>query len=121
VAVIRTTLVALKQGKNVKYIGLDLYKRGESEKITEIDVLTEDEMVEVKTGDYSLETKLSGRDMNQFTNLKRFFEQKIVVVDENGKLINAPRKFVYQFTKPISKELDSWLKQKGVTEVRSPR
>ena len=119
--VIRTVLVALRQGKNVKYIGLDLYKRGESEAFTEIDILTEEEMVEVKTGDYKLETKLSGRDMNQFTNLKRFFEKKIVAVDDNGKLLSPPRKFVYQFTKPISQELDSWLKQKGVTEVRSPR
>jgi hypothetical protein len=116
-AVIRTALVT----PDVKYIGLEVYKRGESAALTEIDVLTVDEMIEVKTGDYSKESKLSGRDMNQFTNVKRFFEGKITVVDVSGIVIKPPSKWVYQFTKPISTDLYNWLKSKGVTEVRTAR
>jgi hypothetical protein len=119
IAVIRTVLTLLTQGKNVRYIGLELYKK--TEKITEIDVLTPAEMIEVKTGDYSKETKLSGRDMNQFTNHKRFFEGKIVAVDVTGTVINPPAKWVYQFTQAISKDLYDWLKSKGVSEVRTAK
>jgi hypothetical protein len=118
-AVIRTVLAAIAQGKSVQYIGLELFRRGESAALTEIDVLTADEMIEIKSGDYSRERKLSGRDMNQFTNMKRFFERKIAVVDAAGNTINPPSKWVYQFTNPISRDLYVWLKDKGVSEVRT--
>lgn len=116
-AVIKTVLVT----PNVSYVGLEVYKQGQSAALTEIDIFTPDEIVEVKTGDYSKESKLSGRDMNQFTNVKRFFEAKIVVVDAMGKIIKPPSKWVYQFTKPISSDLYDWLKSKGVTEVRTAK
>jgi hypothetical protein len=118
-AVCRTVLALVRQGTPVTYIGLEVFKRGQTEALTEIDILTPDEMIEVKAGDYSRETKLSGRDMNQFTNMKRFFEAKYMVVDGAGRVIPPPRRFVYQFTKPISPELYRWLKTKGVTEVRT--
>jgi uncharacterized membrane protein len=123
-AAVRTVLAAIAQSKNVKYIGKEIYKSGEAEALSEIDILTDEEMIEVKTGDYSKETKLSGRDMNQFTTLKRFFEGKIAAVDVKGAtapIIQPPKKWVYQFTNPISKELYAWLKSKGVTEVRTAK
>ena len=75
-AVIRTLLAATNQVKNIRYIGQELYKTGKITAFTESDMLTGYEMNEVKTSDYSKETKLSGRDMYQFTNHKRFFEVK---------------------------------------------
>jgi hypothetical protein len=119
-AVIRTAFSLITQGKNVRYIGLEVYKRGESKTLTEIDILTENEMIEVKTGNYLRERKLSGRDMDQFTDQKRFFERKTVVVDVTGTVILPPARFVYQFTQPISPDLRTWLLGKGVTEVRAP-
>jgi uncharacterized protein YicC (UPF0701 family) len=122
IAVAKTVLSTLSTGKLVTHIGLDIFKKnpksGAIAPLSEIDVLTIDEMIEVKTGDYSKETKLSDRDMDQFANHKRLFEGKLTVVDKSGKEIAYPKKWVYQFTKPISKELYEWLKDKGVTEVR---
>nr|WP_277875247.1 DUF4157 domain-containing protein [Alkalinema sp. FACHB-956] len=118
-AVIKAVLDTVAQGLKVQYIGLELYKRGETEALTEIDILTGNEMIEVKTGDYSKERKLSGRDQNQFTNLKRFFDKKVVVIDVYGRVIKPPTKFVYQFTLPISKDLKKWLTEKGVSDVRA--
>jgi hypothetical protein len=122
IAVIRTVLAAIDQGKNIRYIGWELYKIGEIEALREIDVLTNDEIIEVKTGDYSEARKLSDRDFKQFTEVKRFFERKISVVDVKGgtvQIVAPPSKWIYQFTKPISPKLYSWLKAKGVTEVRT--
>jgi hypothetical protein len=119
VAVCRTVLERIARGVTVHYIGLEVFKRGQAEPLTEIDILTADEMIEVKTGNYISETKLSGRDMTQFTSLKRFFQAKYTVVDAAGNVISPPKRWVYQFTRPISSDLYTWLKDKGVTEVRT--
>jgi hypothetical protein len=123
--VIRTVLALIAQGNNIAYIGQDLWAKGDVERYTEIDILTSDEMIEVKTGDYSKERKLpGGRDMTQFTNHKRFFEGKVKLFDTKGgigNIIKPPKRWIYQFTKPISPELYAWLKEKGVTEVRTAR
>jgi hypothetical protein len=107
-AVIRTVLAATNQVKNIRYIGQELYKTGKITAFTESDMLTGYEMNEVKTSDYSKETKLSGRDMYQFTNHNRFFEGKITAFDTKGgvgSIILPPQKWVCQFTKAISSEL----------------
>jgi hypothetical protein len=114
-------LTLIARGVTVQYIGLEVFKKGQADALSEIDVLTADEMIEVKTGDYIAESKLSGRDMDQFTSMKRFFQSKYTVVDGAGKVISPPKRWVYQFTKPISADLYAWLKDKGVTEVRTAR
>ena len=119
IAVCRTVLVLLGRGANVRYIGLDIKKSGTLKKLTEIDILTNEEMIEIKTGDYSGKDRLSGRDKDQFVNLRNFFESKITVVDMAGVGIGPPARFVYQFTQPIHADLYRWLKDNRVTEVRT--
>jgi hypothetical protein len=119
VAVCRKILAILRQGVQVLYVGLEVFKPPKTKAFTEIDIITPTEMIEVKTGDYSREWKLSGRDMKQFAKQLSFFEGTARLVDDNGVRVNPPARFVYQFTKPISSHLYEWLKEKGVTEVRT--
>ena len=87
--------------------------------LTELDVFTQEEMIEVKGGEFLNEKKLSKRSMNQFTNQKRIFEGKTKLYLD-GKEIPPPKKWIYQFkAKEIDSRLKDWLLKKGVTEVRT--
>ncbi len=126
----KTALDAIKRGQNVIFFGGSVSKStgnihfGTTEGIqmlTEIDVFTQEEMIEVKGGDYLDKKKLSDRDMTQFTNQKRIFEGKILLY-LNGNKIPPPKKWIYQFkAKEIDPRLKNWLLAKGVTEVRTGR
>jgi hypothetical protein len=84
--------------------------------LTEIDVETESSVIQVKGGDYRRKNKLSDRDLRQLIETKRYNEQMRVGPDGKTKL--PPKRVVYHFTEPINPELESWLKSKGVDEVR---
>lgn len=120
-AEVRTALDALESGQlNVK-IGTHIFASiGASGNLTEIDVLTQDEMIEVKSGGkYNDAKKLSGRDYDQFLIFRDIFNGKRKVFDSHGNLIVPPKKWVYQFRMPnIDPKLKKWLLDKGVTEVR---
>ncbi|NIF06633.1 hypothetical protein F3J23_14380 [Chryseobacterium sp. Tr-659] len=120
-AEVRTALDALKSGQlNVK-IGVDIFATiGAPGNLTEIDVLTQDEMIEVKSGDnFDNAKKLSGKAYDQFLIFRDVFYGKRKVFDIHGNLIVPPKKWIYQFRMPhIDPRLKKWLLDKGVTEVR---
>jgi hypothetical protein len=119
VAMCRTVLELLRRGTNVSYIGLEIFKQREHKALTEIDILTPDEMIEVKSGaKYINQDRLTGDDKEQFMNLRNFFESKITVVDRARVVIRPPARFIYQFMNPIHPDLYRWLKDNRVTEVR---
>jgi len=118
VAPLRTALQLLRSGTSLLYIGLEVRRRGAVEATTEIDLLTANEMIEVKTADYGAEEKLSGRDMRQFSRTRMIFKGTLKVVDNAGNEFRPPPRWVYQFTKPISAELYRWLRARDVTEIR---
>ena len=116
--------IALAQranGATVLAIGMELMRfegKGKARvlgttKLTEIDVETADEIIQVKGGDYSAKTKLEKGDMRQMTETKRYNEQMRIGPD-GTKL--PPKRVVFQFTQtPVNPELIEWLESKGVT------
>lgn len=126
VAEARTVIDAVNnQKKKIVHFGKEIFVAvGSEEKLkTELDVLTDDEMIEVKSGDYTDAKKLSGRDFDQFLKLQYFYTgKKKFVYKDNGKFISItpPKKWIYQFTKKsIDVRLKDWLLKQGVTEVRT--
>ncbi len=112
--------VALAQkmkGANIEAIGKEIPRRRASKgTLTEIDVENDAEIIQVKGGDYSQTKKLSGQDMRQLIETKRYNEQLRRNNTTGEKL--PPKKVVYQFHKGlVSYELEEWLESKGV-EVR---
>lgn len=120
-AEVRTVLDALQSGQlNIK-IGTHIFATiGTLGNLTEIDVLTQDEMIEVKSGGgYNDAKKLSGRDFDQFLIFRDIFNGKRKVFDRHGNLLVPPKKWIHQFREPnIDPKLKKWLLDKGVTEVR---
>jgi hypothetical protein len=82
----RTALDALKSGQENIVLERQIFN-AKSKLIGELDVLTDGEMIEVKSGDYSDEgiSKLSGRDMTQFTRNIGFFKGTMKFFDERSK------------------------------------
>jgi hypothetical protein len=115
---IRTALQLLGSGVAIAYFGLEVRNARTLKTVTEIDVLTADAMIEVKTADYSAVDKLSGDDMTQFARLRQIFKGTLRVLDPAGAPFVPPRRWVYQFTRPISPTLYRWLRDRDVTEVR---
>jgi hypothetical protein len=120
-AEVRTALDAVNRGQlNVK-IGTDIFASiGANGKLTEIDIITNDEMIEVKSGSsYNKAKKLSGSDFDQFLIFRDIFKGKRKVVDSKGNSISVPKKWVYQFRiNNVDSQLIKWLLEKDVTEVR---
>jgi hypothetical protein len=121
----RTAIDALNnRSQTIVHFGLEIFVAAKNDMKTEIDVITPDEMIEVKSGDYTDQKKLSGRDFDQFTKQKEFFQSKkpFVYKDAGGNIqsIKAPSKWIYQFTQPsVSLQLKNWLTERLVTEVRT--
>ncbi|OVE55795.1 hypothetical protein B0E34_16400 [Chryseobacterium mucoviscidosis] len=120
-AEVRTALDALDSGRLSVSIGVDVFlDKGGLIKFTEIDVLTEEEMIEVKNKTiFSDAKKLSGDAYDQWLKLRDIFNDKRTVYDKNGNVIIPPKKWVYQVTiDNIDPRLKKWLLSKGMTEVR---
>ncbi|NJM22690.1 MAG: hypothetical protein HC907_30280, partial [Richelia sp. SM1_7_0] len=124
----KTALDAINRRQDVVFFGGSVEKSSGNihfgtkegiEMLTELDVFTQEEMIEVKGGNYLDKRKLSDRDFRQFTNQKKIFEGKVKIY-LNGNEITPPKKWIYQFTaKEIDERLKDWLLEKGVTEVRT--
>ena len=120
-AEVRTTLDALDSGQLSVSLGVEVFlDRGGLNRFTEIDVLTEEEMIEVKNkAIFSDSKKLSGDPFEQFLKLRDIFNGKRTVYDKNGNIFIPPKKWIYQV--PINNtdpRLKKWLLDKGITEVR---
>lgn len=120
-AEVRTVLDALDSGRLSVSMGIEVFldKRG-LEAFTEIDVLTEEEMIEVKNkAIFSDAKKLSGDAFDQFLKLRDIFNGKRTVYDKNGNIFIPPKKWIYQVAiNNIDPRLKKWLLSKGITEVR---
>jgi hypothetical protein len=120
----KEALVALqqqRQGRTIESLGKEIPRSGKKvhEDATEIDVETADEIIQVKSGDYTKAKKLSGDDLAQFTKTKRYRDQrangKHKFYDDTGNELPAlDKQVVYHFANPISDELRNWLIKKGV-------
>lgn len=126
----RTVLDALARGEKVILTGGHILKSTNTvvfenlageEKITEIDVLTSSEMIEVKGGKkYKKAATLKNKENDQLKNLLDIKNGVIEIYDESGSKIDIPRKLVYQFAIPeIDMRLKNWLIRRGVDEVRT--
>jgi hypothetical protein len=119
----KEALVALeqhRQGKTIESLGKEIPRPGKNshQAETEIDVETTDEIIQIKAGDYSTAKKLSGNDMDQFTNTKRYRDKrasnKHKFYDSSGnELPTLDKKVVFHFANPISDDLKNWLIKKG--------
>jgi hypothetical protein len=57
--------------------------------------------------------------MTQFTRNIGFFKGTMKFFDEKGVRVMPPPKYIYQFRgHKVSSQLVSWLKSKGVSEIR---
>jgi hypothetical protein len=109
-----------RSGEKVERISRRVYRKGSIKEKTEIDIETTQEIIQVKSGDYSKSKKLSDDDLKQMTETKRYRDQRA-----NGKHeffdegTNAPlpaehKEVVFHFTGPVSNELKIWLDKKGI-------
>jgi hypothetical protein len=113
---LKVGLDALARGEKVIEFSKDIPKVNGKGILTEIDVLTENEIIEVKTSEkYKLQEKLSGDDMTQFARLMALSKGTIKPIDENGNPIKLPSILAYHFTtERISDKLHTWLTSRGV-------
>jgi hypothetical protein len=121
----KEALVALqqqRQGKAIEGVGKKLPRSGKKsgkQEMTEIDVETTDEIIQVKAGNYSESKKLARDDLTQFNNTKIYRDQrasnKHKFYDDNGnELPPLDKNIVYHFANPISDKLRNWLTERGV-------
>lgn len=110
----KAALDAMRRGQPVEYIGRTVPRRSGKGTLTEVDVETVDEIIQVKGGDYSKATKLSGDDLTQFNNT-RIYNEQMRVGPDGVKL--PPKKLVYYFTHQPNEALVKWCEGKGI-EVR---
>lgn len=123
VAEVRIALDAIAKGEKVIELSKDIPKVNGKGILTEIDVLTENEIIEVKTSEkYNSQDKLSGDDMTQFARLLQLAKGTIKPIDEKGNEIKLPGKLVYHFTaESISENLRKWLTDRSVIVRTGPR
>ena len=112
----RVALDALARGECVFEISRDVFRTGKTVKglLTEIDVETENEIIQVKGGArYASASKLpGGDDMRQLTETKRYNEQHRF--DAAGNKL-PPKTVVWHFTHPpVHPDLIRWLEARQV-------
>ena len=120
-AEVRTAIDALNRGQENIVLEKEIFN-SKNQLIGSLDVFNDNEMIEVKSGDYSDKSisKLSGRDFTQFSRNIGFFKGTMKFFDSKGNRILPPKKIIYQFrSKNVSVNLVNWLKSKGVTEVKT--
>jgi len=117
----RIALDAIKRGEPIEAIGKPIPRKDESQgELTEIDVETENEIIQVKGGNYSNKKKLKDQDLRQMTETKRYRDRranpKWHYFDPQGnELPTRSKKVVFHFANPpVHPELIDWLKKKKV-------
>lgn len=110
----KAALDSIGRGETVEYVGRKVPRKSGKGMLTEIDVETATEIIQVKGGDYSKATKLSGDDLTQFNNT-RIYNEQMRLGPDGAKL--PPKKVVYYFTRQPSDALVKWCEGKGI-EVR---
>ena len=119
----RTAFGMLDDKRGPIKIGAKLFSPASFEKTrTEIDILNESEMIEVKTSEKYGDPKtksLESDHKTQFARLAQIFKGTLKLVHEDGTPFEPPKKFIYQFSvKKVSPKVKEWLLSRGVTEVR---
>jgi hypothetical protein len=113
----RVALDAINRGKPIIYVGREIPKTKGKGTLTEVDVETDTEFIEVKGADYTDAKKLQGGDeLTQFTRLKDYNEKWRYNPDGTRM---PPKQLVYHFThpNPPGPKLVKWLQERNV-EVR---
>jgi hypothetical protein len=120
----RVVLDAHSRGLTNLVAGADVRTTGNVR--TEADVVSDQEFIEVKNGDYNNAKKLSGRDLTQFNAFRRHLKQQtqgseLFFVDANGNTagevpVSSKWTYIFNSTKQNA-ELETWLKARGVDEV----
>ncbi len=117
----RVALEALQRDEVIEHLDKPLAQAGDApQELTEIDVETLREMIQVKGGDYSKAKKLSDQDMRQMTATLRYRDRranpKHPRTDPDGTVLPTREKeVVFWFATPnVNPELIKWLSNKGV-------
>lgn len=117
----RITLDAIQRGEPIEAIGKPIPRTGkQAGDLTEIDVETENEIIQVKGGDYSNKKKLDDEDLRQMTETKRYRERRAnpqwrYFDSEGNELPTRAKKVVFHFTNPpVDPRLIQWLTNKDV-------
>jgi hypothetical protein len=116
----RIALDAVRRGDPVEGIGRIVTRAGGST-LTDLDVVTKTEVIQIKGGDFSTRRNL-GRDAAQFNRTKDFVKNKMKMFDPTTGTPLPPKKFVMHFTSAnVHPDLVSWVRSKGVEVRLGPR
>lgn len=109
----RVALDAIRRGEPIIAIGKDIPRNVKGKGLlTEIDVETENELIQVKGRDYSDAKKLTGDDVTQLNATRKYNEQ--MRFEPTGEK-SSPKKIVFHFTKlPVDPRLVAWLEARDV-------
>ncbi|MBA3338802.1 MAG: hypothetical protein H0T54_03475, partial [Geodermatophilaceae bacterium] len=114
----RIALDAIKRGEPIFAVGREIPRRSGPGAFTEIDVETDNEIIQIKDGNFATDKKLSGKAMTQFSRTLEY-NTKMRFSPTGDKL--PPKQVVYHFTSaPVSPDLRTWLESRGVV-VREGR
>jgi hypothetical protein len=94
-----------RRGEKIEFLGKEISRSGKkvNQKLTEVDIETSNEIIQVKSGDFSQQNKLSAQDMKQFNNT-------LIYARQQGK----DKPVVFHFFGKVSPELRAWFNKKGV-------
>ncbi|BAZ10251.1 hypothetical protein NIES4071_20660 [Calothrix sp. NIES-4071] len=115
----RVALDAIQRGETIEALGKPIPRTGKQVgELTEIDIETENEIIQVKGGDYSNHKKLEDDDLRQMIETKRYRDRranpKWQYFDfEGNELPTRTKKVVFHFTNPpVASKLIQWLQDK---------
>ena len=117
----KIALDAIQRGETIEAIGKPIPRTGkQTGELTEIDIETENEIIQVKGGDYSNKRKLDDEDLRQMIETKRYCERRANPIwrffdREGNELPTKAKKVVFHFTNPpVDPRLIEWLIDKDV-------
>lgn len=118
---VKIALDAIQRGETIEAIGKPIPRTGkQTGELTEIDIETENEIIQVKGGDYSNKRKLDDEDLRQMIETKRYRERRANPIwrffdREDNELPTKAKKVVFHFTNPpVDPRLIEWLIDKDV-------
>ncbi len=117
----RIALNAIQRGETIEALGKPIPRTGkQTGELTEIDIETENEIIQVKGGDYSNKKKLEDEDLRQMTETKRYRERRAnpkwrYLDSEGNELLTKAKQVVFHFSNPpVDPRLIQWLIDKDV-------
>ena len=115
----KIVLDAIQRGEVIEAIGKSVPREGKKEgDLTEIDVETDHEIIQVKGGNYANQKKLEDENLRQMIETKRYRDRssKLPYVNlEDNELPAKIKKVVFHFVNPpVDPRLIEWLTRKGV-------